>query len=67
MVYSIDKKIVDIGRPVGAHYSNQGETNQYAPPPYSGSSSTVCSKCGATRSDASARFCPSCGQPFNKY
>ncbi len=72
--------IIDIGcattEPSGTYYSNQsanelsyliGERSQYAPPPYSGSSTAFCSKCGATRPDISARFCSSCGQAFNKF
>ena len=73
--------MIDIGRSSappgsGIYYGNQGgneasclvgQQTNYAPPPYSSSSTGFCSQCGATRSDLSARFCSSCGQAFNKY
>jgi len=72
--------VIDIGHSSpsgsGAFYSNQGNTestflvgqqNNYAPPPYSSSSTGFCSQCGASRPDLSAKFCSSCGHSFNKY
>ncbi len=73
--------MIDIGRSTAPgneeYYSNQvpndsssffsGQQNNFAPPPYSGQSTSFCSKCGAARQDLSARFCSSCGQAFNKY
>jgi hypothetical protein len=71
--------VIDIGRSTApgsaAYYSNQvpkesssvsGGQQNYAPPPYSGQSTSFCSQCGAARQDLSAKFCSSCGHSFNK-
>jgi membrane protease subunit (stomatin/prohibitin family) len=72
--------VIDIGRSTvprnETYYTNQvanesisffGRQDNYAPPPYSSSSTEFCSQCGTSRQDLTAKFCSSCGKSFNKY
>ncbi|CAM4824215.1 unnamed protein product [Rotaria magnacalcarata] len=73
--------VIDIGRAAfersGMYQSNQvvplptssigGYNNYAAPPSYSAQLTGYCSHCSQPRPDLSAKFCSSCGNPFNIY
>jgi hypothetical protein len=49
------------------YYQPQGNIPSAPPPAYPGGPAGFCPQCGAPRQDRMDRFCPSCGQTFNKY
>jgi len=67
--------VIELGHSVAPGYGqaphqiNKGvsrQNNMPPPPPYNGSSAGgFCPQCGMARQNSIAKFCSSCGSPFN--